>query len=53
MRCGEKCFLVHIDMDGEEQTQFINARSPAEARKTLRKRYGKALEILSVREERR
>ncbi|HLR53055.1 MAG TPA: hypothetical protein VK072_09310 [Candidatus Avamphibacillus sp.] len=49
MRCGEKCFFVQTEVDGEKQTKPINARTPAEARKFFRKEYGKESIILSVK----
>jgi len=53
LRCGEKCFLVQTEIDGEKETKPINARTPAEARKFFRKEYGREPEILSVRKEKR
>ena len=49
LRCGEKCFLVEIENDGKLLTQPINARTPAEARKTIRKVYGDKSPVISVR----
>lgn len=49
MRCGEKCFLVEIETDGELLTKTVNARTPAEARKTIRKEHGVRTPVLSVR----
>ena len=49
MRCGEKCFLVEIEVGGKMQLQEINARTPVEARKFARVKYGKETKIESVR----
>lgn len=49
MRCGEKCFTIHIDNNGVKEATLINARTPAEARKKFRKEFGKEKEIISVR----
>ncbi len=49
MRCGERDFIAAIQMNGEEKTTTIAARTPAEARKKLRKAHGDAVKIMSVR----
>ncbi|EDL62866.1 hypothetical protein [Bacillus sp. SG-1] len=53
MRCGSKCFLVEVELKEGAQTKSVTARTPIEARKTIRKEYGAEVEILSVREEKR
>ncbi|UPG65214.1 hypothetical protein [Metabacillus endolithicus] len=53
MRCGSKCFLVEIEMNGEKQIQSVTARTPVEARKTIRLEYGAEAHILKVKEEKR
>ncbi|MEH7385097.1 hypothetical protein V7147_06735 [Bacillus sp. JJ1521] len=53
MRCGAKCFLVEIEVDGKTQIKPINARTPAEARKTIRKEIGAETQILAVKEEKK
>ncbi|PLT32041.1 hypothetical protein [Bacillus sp. V5-8f] len=53
MRCGSKCFLVEMEMNGEQQSKPVTARSPVEARKTIRIEYGKEANVLSVREEKK
>lgn len=53
MRCGAKCFLVELEVKGEKQTQSINARTPAEARKSIRLEYEGEARILSVVEQKR
>lgn len=49
MRCGEKCFLVTFEMNDEKHIKEINARTPAESRRFLRKAYGNEVSILSAR----
>lgn len=53
MRCGAKRFLAEIELDGENKMKSVIARTPAEARKTIRSTYGVETNIISVREERR
>ncbi|MFD1778576.1 hypothetical protein ACFSFW_07840 [Fredinandcohnia salidurans] len=53
MRCGAKCFLVEIEVDGKTQVQSVNARTPAEARKNIRKVLGTETQILAVKEEKK
>ncbi len=52
MRCGEKCFYVKIEKDNEIETLPVFARSTAEARKTVRSKYGRKTAIHSVRPKR-
>lgn len=51
MRCGSKCFLVTIEMNGEKQIKPVTARSPVDARKTIRMECGAEAQILSVTKE--
>lgn len=51
MRCGSKCFLVTIEMNGEKQMKHVTARTPVDARKTIRLEYGAETQILSVIKE--
>lgn len=51
LRCGEKCFIVKMELKGEEHTQPVNARTPAEARKFFRREHGSKPEIISVRKK--
>lgn len=51
MRCGAKCFLVEVEIDEKVQTKSVNARTPAEARKTIRSAYGRETVIQTVREK--
>ncbi|MDR4889673.1 hypothetical protein RGU12_19450 [Fredinandcohnia sp. QZ13] len=53
MRCGAKCFLVKIEVGGETQVVLVNARTPAEARKNIRKKHGTETQILAVKEEKK
>ena len=53
MRCGSKCFIVEIEVNGEKQSKSVSARTPAEARKTVRIEYGAASQVLSVKEEKK
>jgi len=53
MRCGEKCFHVETEREGKKQTDPVYARTPAEARKTIRKVYGAHTPVLSVRQRKR
>ncbi|WP_165439168.1 hypothetical protein [Bacillus timonensis] len=53
MRCGAKCFLVEIEVDGKAQLESINARTPAKARKSIRKKHGSETQILAVKEEKK
>lgn len=52
MRCGTKRFTAVIDLDGKKETKPIIARTPAEARKNIRKTYGKDTYIYSVIQQR-
>lgn len=51
MRCGAKCFIAEIELDGEKKIKPVIARTPAAVRKTIRAKYGKDIEIFSVRAE--
>ncbi len=51
MRCGSKCFLVTIEMNGQKKNKSVTARSPVDARKTIRMEYGSEAQILSVIKE--
>lgn len=53
MKCGAKRYLVEIEVDGEKQIKSALARTSAEARKNIRKKYGAETHILVVREEKR
>ncbi|WP_216830229.1 hypothetical protein [Alkalihalobacterium elongatum] len=53
MRCGSKCFLVEMELKGEKQIKSVTARTPVDARKTIRKEFGTDANILSVTEEKR
>ncbi|WP_164515030.1 hypothetical protein [Paenibacillus lentus] len=51
MRCGEKCFVVTYEIDGEQKEAPITARTPVEARKKLRSALGDKPNILTVRRD--
>lgn len=53
MRCGAKCFLVELEVKGIKQSRPIIARTPAEARKSIRLEYEGEAQILSVVEQKR
>ncbi|UOE58664.1 hypothetical protein HPB58_15105 [Priestia filamentosa] len=53
MRCGSKCFIVEIEVEGQKQMKSVTARTSIEARKTIRGAYGTEAHILSVIEEKR
>lgn len=53
MRCGSKCFLVEVEINGEKQLKTVNARTPVDVRKTIRNEYGKGVIIVSVKEEKK
>lgn len=53
MRCGEKCFLVEIEVNGEKQVKPVTARTSIKARKTIHLEYGGESNILSVIEEKK
>lgn len=53
MRCGAKCFLVQLELNGEKEIKSVNARTPVEARKAVRTEYGEKVQILSVKEEKK
>lgn len=42
-----------MEMNGEKQIQSVTARTPVEARKTIRVEYGAKAHILSVKEEKK
>lgn len=53
MKCGSKCFLIEVELDGEIKTERINARTPVSARKVIRGQYGADAVIISAIEEKR
>ena len=48
MKCGAKCFLVEMEVNGRVEVRPVNAKSPIEARKTIRLEFGKETKVLSV-----
>lgn len=53
MKCGSKCFLVEIEVNGERQTKKIRERSAIRARKAVRSELGSEAIILSAIEEKK
>ena len=53
LRCGAKCFFVEYEIDGEIQSKSVVARTPVEARKTIRLTYGQGPRILTVKEQKK
>lgn len=51
MRCGEKCFLVTLEVHDEQKVAPITARTPVEARKKLRRIFGAKAKIISVKRD--
>ena len=48
MKCGSKCFLVEVELNGEITTKRINARTPVSARKVIKGKYGADAVITSA-----
>lgn len=48
MQCGAKCFLVTMTIDGKEKSEYVTARTPISARKTIRRVYGNQAHVLKV-----
>lgn len=53
MKCGSKCFLVEVEINGEIRTERINERTPVGARKFIRGKYGDDAVIISAVAEKR
>lgn len=53
MKCGSKCFIVEVELNGEVKTERINARTPVDARKVTRGKYGVNAVIRSAVAEKR
>lgn len=51
MRCGARCFIVEMEIEGQVKIKSVNARTPAGVRKTIRSAYGKEVHIKSVKEK--
>ena len=51
MKCGAKCFLVEMEVNGVVEVIPVKARTPIEARKTIRLEYGKETKVLTVTPE--
>lgn len=50
MVCGSKRYDARVEIEGQTYNETVTARTPAEARKALRRRYGKTIDIITVRE---
>lgn len=50
LRCGAKCFQVEMELDGKREVKSVDARTPAKARKAIRKVYGEHTPVISVRQ---
>ncbi|MCF3943104.1 hypothetical protein [Oceanobacillus alkalisoli] len=48
MRCGEKCFHVTIEKENDTKNIPVYARTQIEARKAIRRKYGKEVEIRTI-----
>jgi hypothetical protein len=48
MKCGAKCFLVELELNGKVKTESVISRTPIIARKIVRRAYGKEANILTV-----
>lgn len=53
MQCGAKCFIVEVELEGENKTFPVKARSSVLARKAVRLQYEEAVKIVSVKEEKK
>lgn len=53
MRCGEECFLLEMELNGEKKTMPIKARTAIEARKKVRIEYGDSAQIFTVKKEKK
>jgi len=51
MVCGSKRYYAKVKYEGTEYTEPVSARTPAEARKAIRRKYGKEAEIIAVHEQ--
>lgn len=52
MMCGATCFLVTIEQEGTEKEKRVIARTPAKARRVIRKKIGPESKVISVRRQR-
>lgn len=48
MQCGSKCFRIEVEVNGEQKTETVRARTPVNARKVIRNKYGSEAVILSA-----
>lgn len=52
MRCGAKCFQIEIALQNNRKITSVNARTPANARRLIKKKYGSHVTIISAIEKR-
>lgn len=50
MVCGSKCFVIEFEKGGKRKSERVIARTPAKARKVLRRKMGTNSNIISVKE---
>ena len=48
MQCGSKCFIVEFVKDGQTFIKPVTSRTPINARKVIRKKYGEGVQIISA-----
>lgn len=48
MMCGSKCFVVKVELNGEQLIKKVNAKTPVNARKVVRGKYGTDAKIISA-----
>lgn len=53
MQCGSKCFRIEVEVNGEQKTETVRARTSVNARKVIRGKYGKEAIILSAIEDKK
>lgn len=51
MKCGAKCFIVELEIAGEIAQKKVISRTPVSARRTIRNKYRKEVNILTVRKQ--
>lgn len=51
MVCGSKRYQAQVKYEGFVHNEMVTARTPAEARKAIRRKYGRTANILTVREQ--
>lgn len=51
MKCGARCFIVRIERHGKEEYHKVKARTPAGARKIIRREYGIETIVITVKQK--